>query len=99
MTRPNYKAPLIKSLGEAGLSTLSCGTWARTTFTYLRKNGTRKVKLWLASDVFDAPRKVQEKLERRLKINYGDAYLTAYFIETHPLRGMSFVVILDNSKM
>lgn len=75
----NYKAPLIKSLGEAGLSTTEWG-FARMTFTQARKNGTRRIKLWLANDVWDASPKVQRKLERRLRANYGPKYMGGYFV-------------------
>lgn len=94
----NYKAPLIKSLGEVGLAEKHYG-YSRYTFTYARKNGTRKVKLWLANDVFDAPRAQQVRLEAALKRNYGDKYINGYFIKG--ARGglggsRSFVVVIKN---
>jgi hypothetical protein len=76
----NYKAPLIAALGAAGFSKTDGFGFARMTFTQLRKNGTRRVKLWYARDVFDATRRQQLRLERELKASYGDCYLGGYFI-------------------
>lgn len=98
----NYKAPLIKSLGEAGFAAESVYGGSRMTFTQLRKNGTRRVKLWFGNDVWEAKRSKQELLEARLKINYGEAYLGGYFIRgaRGGLSGeRSFCVILDQSKL
>ena len=95
----NFKAPLIKSLGEAGYATTQWGG-ARMTFTQLRKNGQRRLKLWMAHDVFNSSREQQLKLERALKANYGAAYLGGYFIEgARGGRGdsRSFCVVLNNS--
>lgn len=80
-TRTNYKAPLIRSLRESGYR--STNTWGgtRSTFTHLRKDGSRRVKLWFARDVFDSSEEQQRKLEQRLKVNYGEAYMGGYFIE------------------
>ena len=97
--RKNYTAPLIKSLGEAGYDTKSCGQWARATFTNARKNGTRRVKLWMARDVFTSTREQQLKLEAALKRNYGEAYLGGYFIPGcgYGLGGSrSFCVVLNS---
>jgi hypothetical protein len=94
----NYKAPLIKSLGEAGFRETDYG-YARMTFTQARKStGDRKVKLWLANDVFEAPRQQQVRLEQRLKTNYGAKYLGGYFVKgaRSGLGGTrSFVVIIQ----
>lgn len=78
-TRTNYKAPLIRSLREAGYKETDRG-YARMTFTNLRKDGNRRVKLWFARDVFDSSEEQQKELERRLKANYGEAYLGGYFV-------------------
>jgi hypothetical protein len=94
----NYKAPLIKSLGEANYATSSWGG-KRITFTHARKDGTRRVKLWLANDVFRSDRAQQLKLEAALKRNYGDKYLGGYFIAgaRSGLGGSrSFCVVIKN---
>lgn len=93
----NYKAPLIAALGAAGFSKTDGYGFSRMTFTQLRKNGTRRVKLWFARDVFDAPRRKQLKLERELKASYGDRYLGGYFIvgARHGLMGeRAFCIVL-----
>lgn len=95
----NYKAPLIKSLEEADFDTLEYGTYSRITFTHLRKNGQRRVKLWFGDDVWDASQHRQELLEQRLKANYGNAYLGGYFIPGPRYQGKSFCVVLDQSKL
>lgn len=95
----NYKAPLIKSLGEAGFSTLEYSKFSRITFTHLRKSGVRRVKLWFGNDVWTASLQDQEYLEHRLKINYGKAYLGGYFIPGPRGQGKSFCVVLDQSKL
>jgi len=95
----NYKAPLIKSLGEAGFATESSYGSSRMTFTQLRKNGTRRVKLWFGNDVWEAKLLDQELLEERLKINYGGAYLGGYFIAGPRGCGKSFCVVLDQAKL
>lgn len=96
--RKNFKAPLIKALGEAGYRTNVYGH-SRTTFTHARKNGTRRVKLWSATDVFESPRAKQVQLEAALKRNYGDKYLGGYFI-VGPRGGLggsrSFCVVITN---
>ena len=101
MPRSNYKAPLIKSLGEAGYKTKEYGG-ARMTFTHVRKNGQRRVKLWFAGDVWQSEREHQLALEAALKRNYGAAYLGGYFIQgcySYGPEARSFCVVLDNSKM
>lgn len=95
----NFKAPLIKSLGEAGFETLDGFDGPRSTFTNTRQNGTRRVKLWFGNDVFEAGRRKQMALERRLKANYGDQYLSGYFVkgaQQWPIT-RSFCVVLKNS--
>ena len=76
----NYKAPLIKSLHEAGYATDEWGG-PRTTYTHVRKNGQRRIKLYHGRDVHDSSRAKQLKLEAALKRNYGDQYLGGYFIK------------------
>jgi hypothetical protein len=101
----NFRAPLIRSLREAGFSTVM--TWGtRTTFTHVRQNGQRRVKLWFARDVFDASRAQQLKLERALKANYGKAYLGGYFIEgaldpsiVGPNPNRSLCIVLDTEEL
>lgn len=44
------------------------------------RKDTRRLKLWFAGSVFDAPRKQQLVLEKSLKELFGDRYLTGYFI-------------------
>lgn len=95
----NYKAALLKSLEEAGLAGKSGYGRSRTTFTYLRKNGIRRVKLWVAADVWEASQETQRKLEERLKVNYGPAYLGGYFIRMQRYSCMSFCILLDQSKL
>lgn len=94
----NYKAPLIKSLGEAGLRTTGTYGGARMTFTQRRKNGQRRIKLWLAKDVFDAPRDQQLLLEQALKRNYP-TYLGGYFVQGAQACGphaRSFCVVIND---
>lgn len=97
---PNFKAPLIKSLDEAGFSIETGFGGPRTTFTAYRKRyGNRRVKLWFANDVFTASTRRQELLEDRLKANYGAEYLGGYFIEANPERSVmngqhSFCILL-----
>ena len=101
MPRSNYKAPLIKSLGEAGYRTKEHGS-ARTTFTHVRRNGQRRVKLWFAGDVWHSELECQLAFEAALRRNYGAAYLGGYFIQGAYAYGptaRSFCVVLDNSKM
>lgn len=98
----NYKAPLIQALDDAGFRTKEYGSYARTTFTHLRKDGTRRVKLWFANDIWLADHAWQVKLERMLKANYGEAYLGGYFIvgaRAGAFGDKSFCVILDQSKL
>lgn len=89
----NYKAPLMNALGECGFKK---GT--RLTFTHVRKRtGHRRVKLWFANDVWEAPREKQLKLEAALKKHYGAKYLGGYFINGagDGLYGKSFCIVLD----
>lgn len=69
------------------------------TFTQLRRNGTRRVKLWFGYDVWESGFRKQKKLESRLKANYGAAYLGGYFILGPRGCGKSFCVVLDQSKL
>ncbi len=45
-----------------------------------KSSGTRRLKVWLGTAVFDAPVAQQKLLERKLKQAFGDRYLTGYFI-------------------
>jgi hypothetical protein len=92
----NYKAPLIKSLREAGFSTTNGWGGPRTTFTHLRKDGNRRMKLWFANDVFEASRFRQGMLEAALKYNYGGSYLGGYFVRGARAGtcGKSFCIVL-----
>jgi len=81
MARMNYKAPLMTAMKEAGFNPKTSGQYARVTFTHLRKNGQRRLKLWLADDVWEATQEKQKKLDAALKKHYGAAYLGGYFIE------------------
>ena len=89
MPAANYKAPLMKAMVECGFAK---GT--RTTFTHVRKRtGRRRLKLWLANDVWKASHKKQVQLVAALKKHYGDKYLCGYFIDS--LYGKSFCIVLD----
>lgn len=70
-------------------------------FTQVRKDGTRRLKVWRADRIFNASQETQVALEAELKKAYGDAYMYAYFIPCGPWNGAtkSFCIILDNSKM
>lgn len=50
-------------------------------FNDKHKDGTtRRLKLWFADRVFDAPQFAQEELERQLSLKFGDRYLFGQFI-------------------
>jgi hypothetical protein len=49
-------------------------------FTNVRKNGTRRVKLWIPADgIFESSGRKQRALERELKKQYGDRYSHGFF--------------------
>jgi hypothetical protein len=62
-------------------------------FSDPRKN-TRRLKLWFADSVFNAPRKQQVVLEKALKELFGARYLTGYFIKAMPWGGKSLCIRL-----
>jgi hypothetical protein len=43
------------------------------------KDGSRRLKLWFADAVFDAPQKQQRELEHWLREAFGDRILSMYF--------------------
>lgn len=93
----NVKAPLIQALDEAGYKSKDTWGGARQTFTNVRRNGQRRIKIWFAGDIWYSRRRHQLALEAALKRNYGEAYLGGYFIQGR--RGpdhKSFCVVLDN---
>jgi len=45
------------------------------------KTNVRRLKLWFASDVFDATQKQQRRLEKYLRSEFGERILTMYFVE------------------
>lgn len=90
----NYKAALMKALGECEFRNSG-----RRTFTHLRKDGNRRVKLWFGNDVWRASQAKQMELEAALKKHYGKAYLGGYFINgaSNGLYGKSFCVVLKQA--
>lgn len=64
-----------------------------------RKDGTRRLKLWAANAVFNAPQKQQEALELALRDLFENCFekqiLQMYFIETYPWRGKSLCIVLE----
>ena len=67
-----------------------------------RKDGTRRLKLWHAREIFDAPRQQQEILEWQLKRDFDGRYVTGYFVRgtqfgcwglnEHPSRSLCIVL-------
>ena len=67
-------------------------------FTQVRKDGTRRVKLWMSDAVFESSQKKQNFLEFCLKMIYGARYKGGYFMR-NPFTGYamtSFCIILEN---
>lgn len=55
------------------------------------KTGIRRLKLWFATDVFDAPQKQQRKLEKSLRELFehtGKEILCMYFVQNSTPYGM-----------
>lgn len=44
------------------------------------KAPTRRLKLWFAKAVFDAPQKQQKKLEKSLRELFGERIISMYFV-------------------
>lgn len=67
-------------------------------FTQVRKDGTRRVKLWLSDSVFESSQRDQKFLEYCLTMVYGARYKGGYFIKNPCPRGSvtSFCIILKN---
>jgi hypothetical protein len=67
-------------------------------FTHVRKDGTRRVKFWMADRVFDSSQKQQQMLESCLKFAYGTRYKGGYFMKNpfHGYNKTSFCIILEN---
>lgn len=52
-----------------------------------KRNNFRRLKLWFASAVFDAPQKQQKALEQLLRDAFGDRILSMYFIPAERWHG------------
>jgi hypothetical protein len=89
-----FAGKLRMALDKAGYATV----YGWEIFTHLRKDGTRRVKLWRADKVFDSTQEQQQKLEKILKEIYGSSYQGGYFIECGPWNGArkSFCIILKD---
>jgi hypothetical protein len=71
-----------KALAEAGFDNFNTFGRLRWVFNDVSKSrATRRIKLWFASDVFDAADKKQRKLERELKAEFGTRYLGGHFVD------------------
>ena len=44
------------------------------------KQATRRLKLWFATSIFDAPQKKQKKLEKLLRELFGERIISMYFV-------------------
>jgi hypothetical protein len=70
-----------KCLAKAGFPGWNPGDLGSAMFNDVAKSrATRRIKLWFASDVFDAPQKQQKRLERELKKEFGTRYLGGRFV-------------------
>jgi len=73
-------------------------TWYGHTgkiFNDKRKDGTRRLKLWVATALHHVPRKVQHTIDKEIRDAFGDRFIRAYFIKNEGLwNGWSFCVEL-----
>ena len=70
-------------------------SWPPLVFNDKAKNGTRRLKLWNGSHIFDAPLFAQQELERQLKKQFQGRYLYGMFIRaTERMGGKSFIIKL-----
>jgi len=69
------------ALDEAGFEHAANRTIFNDDSKAKPKRNTRRLKLWSAVDVFDAPQKQQRKLELALRELFGDRILAMYFAE------------------
>lgn len=99
MSRVNYSERLHQSLKEGGFDTTTWAGGRPRAFTFVRKSGVRRIKLWLwGHRLRTAPQADQLKVEAALKKNYGEAYLGGYFIRER-CGYTSFCIVLDQSKL
>jgi hypothetical protein len=71
-----------KALAEAGFDSFGTFGQLRGMFNDVAKSrATRRIKLWFAGDVFDAPQTQQRKLEHNLKNEFGTRYLGGQFVQ------------------
>jgi len=66
------------------------GPYSYEIFTQVRKNGTRRLKLWRADNVFYASQEVQKKMESLLKEYFGETYIGGYFAKNGPWTGSEY---------
>jgi hypothetical protein len=79
-----------KALADAGFDNFNTFGSLRWMFNDVTKSrATRRIKLWMAGDVFTAPQKMQRKLERNLKAEFGTRYLGGHFVKSSYWPGMS----------
>lgn len=50
------------------------------------KQPTRRLKLWFANPVFNAPQEQQQALEGSLRDAFGERIISMYFVEAFPWR-------------
>lgn len=99
MPRINYSERLHQSLKEGGFVVKGPRGGRPRAYTFVRKGGVRRIKLWLwGFDLYTAPQADQLKVEATLKKNYGEAYLGGYFIRERR-DYISFCIVLDQSKL
>jgi hypothetical protein len=67
------------ALDEAGFEHAAARTIFNDDSKAKPKRNTRRLKLWFATEVFDAPQKQQRKLEKVLRELFGDRILAMYF--------------------
>ena len=71
--------------GDTGLfraALMLAGFWPKSEgliFNDKRKDGSRRLKLWVAASVFSASQEQQKVLEQSLREAFGDRIRTMYF--------------------
>jgi hypothetical protein len=86
MPKTNYRGDtglFRAALDAAGFKSASDTYDSRHIFNDNSKDHLRRrLKLWFADAVFEAPQKQQRKLERELRARFGDRILAMYFTQS-----------------
>lgn len=55
-----------------------------------KRNNFRRLKLWFATPVFNAPQKQQQALEQLLRETFGNRILSMYFVKAERWHGVTW---------